>query len=284
MHLRLNCIATNTQNKYQQYLDPQLLWDMCKLDIAESAKHYSKARARRKKQAENNITEKLTNVQALLSETPDSEILRKEYQKLQREQEIHLIDQARGAQIRSKIKWIEQGERNTGFFLGLETSRAKKKMINALTTPQGKTLTSQNEIGKELLRHFKQFYSSNNRCKKDEYDAYIDGVAHPRLSADKRQDCEGLFTVSECAKAVQKMSNTSSPGPDGLGAAFYKVFWNQVGELVCQSLNYAHSTANTLSVSQRKAIITLLHKGEHLSKDQIGNYRPLSLNNVDYYK
>jgi hypothetical protein len=32
-------------------------------------------------------------------------------------------DKAKGAQIRSRIKWVEEGEKNTKFFLGLEKAR-----------------------------------------------------------------------------------------------------------------------------------------------------------------
>ena len=35
-------------------------------------------------------------------------------------------------------------------------------------------------------------------------------------------------------------------------------------------------------MSQRKGIITLLHKGKDLSRDNLGNYRPISLTNTDY--
>jgi hypothetical protein len=36
-------------------------------------------------------------------------------------------DKAKGAQIRSRIKWVEEGEKNTKFFLGLEKARQTLK-------------------------------------------------------------------------------------------------------------------------------------------------------------
>ena len=114
------------------------------------------------------------------------------------------------------------------------------------------------------------------------YNTFLDQVVCPQLTPPQRQECEGLLSTAECAKALHGMKNGSSPGPDGLGAAFFKVAWKDIGELVCRSLNYGHQTSNTLSISQKKAIIILLHKSGELSKDQIGNYRPISLTNVDY--
>ena len=37
-----------------------------------------------------------------------------------------------------------------------------------------------------------------------------------------------------------------------------------------------------MSISQRRAIITLIHKGKELSRDDLGNWRPISLTNFDY--
>ena len=37
-----------------------------------------------------------------------------------------------------------------------------------------------------------------------------------------------------------------------------------------------------LSVSQRRAVITLIHKDKNLTKDELNNWRPISLTNRDY--
>ena len=64
-------------------------------------------------------------------------------------------------------------------------------------------------------------------------------------------------------------------------ASFYKLFWKEIKHLVTESFNEAFNSGS-LSVSQRRAIITLIHKGKDLPKDQLGNWRPISLTNVDY--
>ena len=37
-----------------------------------------------------------------------------------------------------------------------------------------------------------------------------------------------------------------------------------------------------LSSSQRKAVITLIHEGKNLARDNLKNWRPISLSNSDY--
>ena len=39
---------------------------------------------------------------------------------------------ARGAQIRSRVKWIDEGERNTAFLLKLESSHQNNEVIKCI--------------------------------------------------------------------------------------------------------------------------------------------------------
>jgi hypothetical protein len=49
-------------------------------------------------------------------------------------------DRAKGAQISSRIKWVEEGEKNTKFFLGFEKARQTRKNITALKDNKGKLI------------------------------------------------------------------------------------------------------------------------------------------------
>ena len=93
--------------------------------------------------------------------------------------------------------------------------------------------------------------------------------------------CDGLveFTVDECFKSLQLFENNKSPGEDGLTVEFYKTFWNTVGNLMVESLNYSYDHGE-LSSSQKRAIITLIEKKDK-DRRNISNWRPISLINVD---
>ena len=79
--------------------------------------------------------------------------------------------------------------------------------------------------------------------------------------------------------AVERMKNNKSPGQDGLTVELYKVFWDDLKDLYYASL-LKSIQIGILPFSQRNAIISLIHKkGE---KDNLKNYRPISLTNVDY--
>jgi hypothetical protein len=61
---------------------------------------------------------------------------------------ILLFDQkAKGAQIRCREKWVEYGEKNNSYFLGLEKQRQIKKSINKLIDENNEKITFKREIG-----------------------------------------------------------------------------------------------------------------------------------------
>ena len=76
------------------------------------------------------------------------------------------------------------------------------------------------------------------------------------------------------------MDSNKTPGSNGLPAEFYKIFWNDIADLLLDSINYAYQTGQ-LSVSQKRGIIKLIPK-----KDSepyfVKNWRPISLLNCDY--
>ena len=60
---------------------------------------------------------------------------------------------------------------------------------------------------------------------------------------------------------------------------FYKAFWEVVGKIMVDSLNYSYDHGE-LSNSQKKAIITLIEIKDK-DKRNLSNWRPISLLNVD---
>jgi hypothetical protein len=53
------------------------------------------------------------------------------------------------------------------------------------------------------------------------------------------------------------MKSNKSPGSDGFSAEF---FWKHIGHFVITSINHGYKSNNSLSVTQKHGIITLLPK------------------------
>ena len=53
--------------------------------------------------------------------------------------EVFLESERKGAAIRANVKWLEQGERNTAYFLGLEKRQRQNTTITSLQSDRGIT-------------------------------------------------------------------------------------------------------------------------------------------------
>ena len=73
--------------------------------------------------------------------------------------------------------------------------------------------------------------------------------------------------------------NNKTPGKDGLTEKFYETFWNKLKPPFMESVDPAFHT-NTLSISQRQAIIKLIEKKEGNIR-YIKNWRPITVLNVN---
>ena len=102
----------------------------------------------------------------------------------------------------------------------------------------------------------------------------------PKIDVMQQEQCERLMTESDLLKSSNAFKNGKTPGTDGINAEFHKKIWSDIREFFLASINYSLEHG-TLSIAKRRAIISLLPKGE---KDRLflKNWRPISLLNVDY--
>ena len=111
-------------------------------------------------------------------------------------------------------------------------------------------------------------------------DAYLEKVNLLPLSSHQTESMSGPVTKQDFLTALLKMSNNKSPGSDGFNLEFYKVFWNDLNDLLLQSFQFSYD-AGVLTDTQREGIIILIRK---CNKDPLlpSSYRPITLLNIDY--
>ena len=76
------------------------------------------------------------------------------------------------------------------------------------------------------------------------------------------------------------MNSEKMPGTDDLPCEFYKIFWNDLADILMSAFNYAYETG-TLSVSQRRGIVKLIPTKD-ADLNLIKNWHSLTLLNCDY--
>ena len=70
------------------------------------------------------------------------------------------------------------------------------------------------------------------------------------LINEKRSFCEGHFTAKGYFEAFKDMAAEKSPGTDGLPCEFYKIFSEDIEEILSNALNFSYEIGY-LTISQR---------------------------------
>ena len=182
-----------------------------------------------------------------------------------------------GVLLRSRARWIAEGEKVTTYFCGLEKRNYISKQMIKLTLNNGEEIYETKDIVKEVKTFYERLYLDRQLDDCEISDMVED---MPTLTLHEKASLEGKITLNEASFALKNMKNNKSPGSDGFTAEFFKFFWLQLGAFVVKSLNNGFMKSE-LSSTQKEGVIICIPKGDK-AKDLIKNWRPISLLNVVY--
>ena len=266
-----------TMEEYGEDVSISLLWEFLKIRIKEFSIAYSIAKSHRNKNLIKDLEEKLDKFDQSNTVLSSEQTLERRLLKQHLDEQYE--NKSRGYQVRSRSKWIEQGEKSKSSFLGLEKARQASNCIKCLKDETGTTHHSDDAILNVARSVYEKLYQSNASTS-DDIDTYFKFLTTENLLSDEDSlHCEGLVSLNECTIVVKKMKGNKSPGLDGITIEFYQLFWPLLGNLLVEVFNESHE-GGKLPESQRKSVISLIHKKDR--EDDIKNYRPISLTNVDY--
>ena len=182
-----------------------------------------------------------------------------------------------GSKIRSRAKWLEEGEAPTGFFFNLENQRHEKSLISSVLIPEGDEVSSL----PEMTEAHERFYSALFAEEEIDLDVQHELLSHvlSRLSDSDRESCEGLLSLDEATQALNLSNRNKTPGSDGLTVEFYSNFWSGLGPLLVDVFNESLSDGE-LCESMKSSVTRLVYKRD--DRKDLKNWRPISLLNVDY--
>ena len=145
-----------------------------------------------------------------------------------------------GVLMRSRAKWIAEGEKPSKYFCSMENRNYVSKIMNSLNSSTGELLTNQQEILDEVTNHYKNLYALRDTVHFDSHSTRFNNI--PKLNKNDKHMLGSHLTYSEMLSSLKNMSNDSSPGSSGFTAAFLKFFWNDIGYFLLRSINHAFDT------------------------------------------
>jgi hypothetical protein len=176
---------------------------------------------------------------------------------------------------RSRVQWLQHGDKNTKFFHQKASQRRQRNRIDAIQDEQGTTHHNIEGIENTLTNYFKSLFTSQSTHNMEQ----AVKVVKNKITPDMQDFLNTTYTVEEVTEAIKHMKGMAAPGPDGLPAVFYHNYWDIIGEDVIKAVLEVLNDEGDPS-PYNKTHICLIPKKKYPIYP--GDYRPISLCNTIY--
>ena len=123
--------------------------------------------------------------------------------------------------VRSRANWVENGEKNTRYFLNLEKRNQRQKLTTKICNDNGQLVSSTKDILNTVKDYYKSIYTSCDPPQAEFEHLLPSDTQEIKLSLNSKEKCEGLITLNECLDNLKTMKNNKTPGTDSFPCEFY---------------------------------------------------------------
>lgn len=249
-------------------------WSSLKKRIKKYTIKYSREKAKWERLWRDCVTKELIRLKRALARGDGVE---GEIERLEGELRGIVERKYEGVKVRSRAKWIEEGEKPTRFFFNLNREHEKKNRMDGLKDRNGVEKSEQGD----MLNVVEEFYGELF-CKED-VDSDVQEALLAKvercLEEEASNRCEGFLNVAELEYACSAMSLGKAAGEDGLSLEFYRCFGDVLLPILCRVANESLDRGVLPEGMVRGVVRLVFKKGE---RADLRNWRPISLLNVDY--
>ena len=256
-------------------IDESLFLEVLMMEIRGATIAYSSYKKKEKGKKEKEL---LDEIEALESDsTTNIDILSEKKTAL----ENFRKEKLQGHMIRSRARWVEEGEKPSKYFCSLESRNYLNKTIRKIELEDAQTIFNQSDILQNIKLFYETLYRNNDSNLIDiELNNIISENNTPKLDIHSAKKLEKDIVESEVLEVLKNMKNNKSPGSDGYTTEFFKFFWSDIKYFVVRAINCIFRKGE-LPITQRLGIISCLPKGDK-PRQFLKNWRPITLLNVLY--
>lgn len=180
-------------------------------------------------------------------------------------------------ELRAKVKWKAEGERNTKYFHTIVNKRFNQNLIQSLKKEDGHWTDDAEEIQSLAFTYFSNTYNEETvdpTCLQELW-----RIPVPEIDNSDHENLTKQISREEVKLAVFSLPKDSAPGCDGYHANFFQTNWHIVQDDVFSAVDKFWNSEFLLTAFN-KTIITLIPKID--KHETIRDLRPISLCNVIY--
>ena len=128
-------------------------WDIGKIKIKEITIEVSKIISREEREIENSLNKQIDLIH---SKNPNDPLL----DELKEAQKMFYENKAKGAKIRARAKWEEDGEKPTRFFHSLEEKHSSDRTWTKIKDTDGQEYSNIKDIQRIQVKFYQQLYTA----------------------------------------------------------------------------------------------------------------------------
>ena len=178
---------------------------------------------------------------------------------------------------KSKSWFFEEINKNDKPLARLIKKKRERTQINKIRNEKEVT-TDRAEIQSILRDYYKELYA-NKMDKPEEIDKFLETYNFPRLNQEEIENMNRPITSNKIETVIKNLPTNKSPGPNSFTGEFYQTFREELTPILLK-LFQKIVEEGTLPNSFYEATITLIPKPDKDTTKK-GNYRPISLMNID---
>ena len=264
----LDSAIRNTQHKTAKER-----WEYMKFRIREQSLEYSRNKASEIDLIIAQLSEYITDMEHVL-EDANLTLLEKTKEDLNE----FMTEKSKSCIFRSKVRFVEFGEKPTKYFLNMEKTRYNARTCDALYENDDEMCTLITDTKGILAlqeKFYGELYTSDESVKFDYVNTSATYVPEELICSQGR-----IISLDEMATATKQLPNGKTCGNDGIPIEFYKVFWNKLKQYLLDALLESFDDS-CLFQSALIGTVNLIPKATKNMRF-LKNRRPITVLNSDY--
>ncbi|KAF7140294.1 hypothetical protein RHSIM_Rhsim06G0103400 [Rhododendron simsii] len=173
---------------------------------------------------------------------------------------------------RSRVNWLNYGDRNSKFFYTTLIQRRQRNQILRLKAHAGVWKESEDDINLEIHHYFTALFENDGPR---DFTTSTDHI-FPKVTGEMNRILTKQVNNEEIRVAVFQMGALKAPGPNGYPGLFFQKFWNEVGGDTCLAVKSFFQGGFLLKKLNHTNIV-LIPKVPH--PESLSQFRPISLCN-----
>jgi hypothetical protein len=195
-------------NELQLTINIQLFLEMLLLEIRGKTISFASYIKKIKEQRFRDLQEEIATLEKNVTENSIENLETKKH-----ELESLRNEKMKGKLVRSRAQWVDEGEKPTKYFCGLESKNYTSKIIPKVEKDNGEIVTDQKEILKEVQYFYENLYKNKDEdkgCSLKDIVEGLKGASIRKLTEEEKDNLEGEIGSFEAGEILKKMKNNKS--------------------------------------------------------------------------